>query len=182
MKQFKELTIEELEIVFNKNEKLQDEVLSAAQEDASYWINEYLSVFDRGTLEYNIGYPGDYIRVENEYDFIQGLKKLQKNYCYLSEESEKTIVCCDSLMDRYNNLSYSDYKNADRLENRIDELITELKADLLKQLVNEYNYYYNTDHLQEYFIELYSDNMGDQYYIDDDFILYQHIEYEKSYK
>jgi hypothetical protein len=29
---------------------------------------------------------------------------------------------------------------------------------------------------------MYADNMTGQYYVDDDYILYQHIEYEKCYK
>ena len=60
MKNFDSLTIEELKKVFNNNEKLQDDILSAAQDNASYWINEYLECFERGALECNIGYPGDY--------------------------------------------------------------------------------------------------------------------------
>ena len=62
--------------------------------------------------------------------------------------------------------------------------MNDIKSELLKNLVNEYNYYYEIEKTQEYFIEFYSDEImnNNNYYIDDDFILYQHIEYEKCYK
>lgn len=182
MKKFNNLTIEELKKVFNNNEKLQDEILQHAQDSAHYWINEYMNCFDRGTIEYNIGYPGDYMIVKNSYDFIQGLKDLQKDYCYLSEDAEKNIKYCDHLMNRHNNLPFEDYKNAERLENRIDEIINDLKNDFLNQLKNEYNYYCDSKNLCEYFVEIYADDMNGEYYTDDNYILYQHIEFERCYK
>jgi hypothetical protein len=182
MKKIEDLTIEELKKVFNNNVKLQNEVFDAAQDDAQYWINERLDCFPRGALECNIGYPGDYIRVKDQEKFIQGLKQLQKDYCYFSDEDEKIISYADHLIDRYNNLPYYDDTNAARLDDRIEELITILQSNFLRILVNEYNYYYDTDNLYNFFIECYSDNLIDNYYIDDNFILYQHIEYEKCYK
>jgi hypothetical protein len=182
MKNFDILTTEELKKVFENNEKLKNEVFDAAQDDASYWINEYLGCFERGALECNIGYPGDYIRVKDQGKFIQGLKQLQKDYCYFSDDDEKTTSYVDRLIDRYNNLPYYDDINAARLEARIEELITILQSNFLRTLVNEYNYYYDTNNLYNYFIECYSDNLSGPYYIDDNYTLYQHIEYEKCYK
>ncbi len=182
MKNFDILTTEELKKVFNNNEKLQNEVFDAAQDNASYWINEYMNCFERGALECNIGYPGDYIRVKDQEKFIQGLKQLQKDFCYLSDDDEKIISYADHLIDRYNNLPYYDDTNAARLDDRIEELTTILQSNFLRALSSEYNYYYDTDNLYNYFIECYSDNLTDNYYIDDNFILYQHIEYEKCYK
>ena len=137
MKNLDTLTTEELKKVFENNKKLQDNIFEAAHDDASYWINEYFDCFERGAFECNIGYPGDYIRVKNQDKFIQGLKQLQKDYCYLSEENEKIILYVDRLIDRYNNLSYYDDKNAARLEARIEELIIILQGDFLRALVNE---------------------------------------------
>jgi hypothetical protein len=182
MKNFEELTIEELEKVFNNNEKLQTMVYDAAIEDINFWVGEYFNCFERGALDCNIGYPGNYITVKNNYDFIQGLKELQKQYEYLSRDAEKDIKYCDHLMARYNDLPLNDYKNADLLENRIDELINGLKSEFLSKMVAEYDYYYDLENLKSYFLECYSENMSDNYYINDNFILYEHIEYEKCYK
>lgn len=182
MKEFEILTPEELKKVFDNNKKLQDDIFNAAQENASYFISEYLECFERGALEYNIGYPGDYIRVKNQDKFIQGLKQLQKDYCYLSEDDEKTMLYADRLIDKYDNLPYYDDKNAARLEARIEELTIILQDNFLRLLVNEYNYYYDTNNLCDYFIECFSENLTGEYYIDDNYILYQHIEYEKCYK
>jgi hypothetical protein len=182
MKKFEDLTIEELKQVFNNNEKLQDDVLQDTQDDVRYWISEYMNCFECGTLEYNIGYPGNYMTIKNQYEFIQGLKQLQKDYCYLSGEEEKTIYYVERLIDRYNNLPFYDNKNANRLDLRIEELTEKLKDLFFKRLVNEYNYYYDTKNLCDYFVEMYADNMTGQYYIDNNYILYQHIEYEKCYK
>ena len=181
MKNFDILTTEELKKVFDNNNKLQNEILNAAQDDASYWINEYLDCFPRGAIEYNIGYPGDYIRVKDQDKFIQGLKQLQKDFCYLSEEDEQIMLYADRLIDKFDNLSCWDDKNAARLDARIEELIIILQTNFLRALVNEYNYYYDTKNLYDYFIESYADNLTDDYYIDDNFTLYQHIEYEKCY-
>jgi hypothetical protein len=85
-------------------------------------------------------------------------------------------------MARYNDLPLNDYKNADLLENRIDELINGLKSEFLNKIVAEYNYCYDSENLKSYFLECYAENMNDSYYIDDNFVLYQHIEYEKCYK
>ena len=182
MKKFDNLTVEELKKVFSNNEKLQDDVLQDAQDSVDFWVCEYMKCFDRGTLEYNIGYPGHYMKIKNSCDFAQGLKELQRNFCYLSEESEKNIEYCDHLMQRYNNLYYNDHKNAERLENRIDEIIEDLKSEFLHLLIREYDYCYDTKNLCEYFVETYADNLRGEYYVDDNYILYQHIEYEKCYK
>ena len=182
MKNFDTLTIEELKKVFENNKKLQDNIFDAAHDDVSYWINEYFDCFERGAFDCNIGYPGDYIRVKDQDKFIQGLKQLQKDYCYLSEDDEKITLYADQLIDRYNNLSYYDDKNAARLEARIEELIIILQGNFLRALVNEYNFYYDTNNLCDYFIQSYADNLTEDYYIDDNYILYQHIEYEKCYK
>lgn len=182
MKKFNDLTIEELKIVFDNNTKIQDETLNAAQEDITYWINEYMESFEPGTLEYNIGYPGDYLSVNNIYEFVQGLRRLQEDFCYLSEENEKTIDYIDLLITRYNNLPYYDTKNANKIDLRIEELTEQLSNAFFHQLIKEYNYYYNSDNLKEYFIEIYADNMNGDFYVDDNYILYQHIEKEVCYK
>ena len=119
MKKFEELTLEELKKVFNKNEKLQEMVFEAAQDDANYWIGEYIKCFERGAIQYNIGYPGDYIIIQDGRKFIEGVFKLQEQFCYLSEECEKALKYCDSLIYKYDNLSLND-KNIDLLNNRID--------------------------------------------------------------
>lgn len=181
MKNFEQLTLEELNIVFNKNEKLQNIVLEAAQEDINFWISEYMNCFECGTIKYNIGYPGNYIVIQDGRKFIEGLFKLQTNFCYLSEEGEKALKYCDVLIDKYDNLSLS-CDNSDMINSRIDEIMNDLKNEFLENLVNEYNYYNDFKNLSEYFKEFYSDTMNDNYYVDDDYILYQHIEYEKCYK
>ena len=182
MKKIKNLTIEELKQVFNNNQKLQDDVLQVAQEDSCFWIQEYMNCFDGCAVDYNIGYPGNYITIKNQYEFIQGIKELQRFYCYLSEEDEKNALYAEELIKRYNKLPYYDEKNADRLNLKIEELTEKVKNNLLKQLVNEYNYYYDTKKLCNYFIEMYADNMTEKYYVDNNYTLYQHIEYVKCYK
>ncbi len=181
MKNFKQLTIEELRKVFNKNEELKKDVLQTAHVDVSYWISEYMNCFESGTIKYNIGYPGDYIIIQDGRKFIEGLFKLQEQFCYLSEDSEKALKYCDSLIDKYDNLP-SDSEHRDLINERIHEIMQELKDNFLNLLVNEYDWYYDTKNLCDYFVEIYADNMDNNYYIDDDFILYQHIEYEKCYK
>jgi hypothetical protein len=183
MKKINELTIDELKIVFDNNEKIQREVYDNAMDMVNIYINDYMNSFERGTIEYNIGYPGDYIKVKDRFNFIQGLRNVYKSFCILPDESLKIINYCDELMDRYDNISYYDVMNSELLENRINQLIEELSNIFFIRVLDEYNYYMNGDNLQEYFIETYIETMNDEkYYVDENYILYQHLEYEKSYK
>ncbi len=182
MKKINSLTTDELKKVFNNNLVLQKEVYDDAIDTANIYVNDYLNCFECGTLEYNIGYPGDYMIVKNKYDFIQGLKEVYKMFCILPDETLAMINYCDKLMERYDNIPFYDCKNTDRLEKRINELVTELKNIFFERILDEYNFYYNGDNLQEYFLDSWIEATNDNYYVDDNYTLYQHIEYEKSYK
>ena len=181
MKNFEQLKNEELKIVFEKNKKLQEIVSEAAQEDACFWIDEYLNCFDRGAIDYNIGYPGNYMIILDQEKFIDGLEQIQKNYEYLTEEAQKDLTYSRHLINRLDNLSRYDDINEARLINRIDGILEDLKDEFLNKLINEYNYYYDGENLKNYFLEFYAENMNDNYYIDENYILYQHIEYGKCY-
>jgi hypothetical protein len=183
MKDIKTLTTEELKKVFENNSKLKEAVFENARGDVDFWIGEYMKNFSPTSIDYNIGYPGNYFVVKNEYDFIQGCIEIQKDFCFFSDETAAKIAYCDSLMDRYENIKWYDYKNSELLEKRISELVNTIKNTFLLNLINEYDFYYDDKNLLDYFINEYSDNFlyGD-YYIDDNYILFQHIEYEKCYK
>lgn len=182
MKRINNLTIDELKKVFTNNQKLQNEVYNDAIDIADLYVRDYMNCFEAGAIDYNIGYPGDYITVKDARKFNNGLRDVYKSFCVLPDESLKVINYCDDLLNRYEEIYMIDWKNANRLEKKISELTTDLKNVFLKRVLNEYNYYYNGDNLQEYFIENYIEIMNDNYYVDDNYILYQHIEYEKSYK
>lgn len=182
MKKINNLTINELKKVFANNQELQNEVYNDAIDVANMYIRDYMECFESGAIYYNIGYPGDYITVRDARKFVDGLRDIYKSFCVLPDESLKLINYCDDLLNRYEEIYMINWKNADRLEKRINELITDLKNVFFERVLVEYNYYYNGDNLQEYFIENYMERMNDNYYVDDNYILYQHIEYEKSYK
>ncbi len=181
MKKLSELKTDELKQVFYKNEKLQQELFDAALDDSLFWINEYFNYFKNGAIDYNIGYPGNYLSIKNTFDFIDGLEGLQNDFCLFNDDDAKKIIYAGELIKKHDNIYCYDCINLERIENRIDELAHNLKNIFFKKIIDEYNYYFDNNNLLEYFTSFYIDNLDDNYYIDNDFILYQHIEYEKKY-
>ena len=51
-----QLTKEELELVYDKNKKLQYEVFDDYQESEMYWITEQLDCFKSGLSDWSIGF------------------------------------------------------------------------------------------------------------------------------
>ena len=73
--------------------------------------------------------------------------------------------------------------NDNRLQDRINELTDGLRIELFNAVRREYDACCDAENLINYFIDFYvNECMDDTYYINDNYILYQHIEYEKCYK
>ena len=56
MKNFKDLNIEELKLVFENNSKLQEKVFDDMLDSAAFWCSEYLGCWKRGGIDYCIGW------------------------------------------------------------------------------------------------------------------------------
>lgn len=187
MRTLKDLSREELLKVFEVNNKLEEQVFDDMFDNAHYWNTEYLESWNGG-IDYAIGYDrGAYFNCSDEELFLDGLKKAQKDYGFLADEYNSVIEYAEEIMNRMDNLNYeSKYydNNYERLADRLTELINELEHECYKRFMDEYECCFDDRNKQSYFIEFYVDSRmdDDDFYVDDDYVLYEHIEYEKSYK
>ena len=190
MKKLNTLNKEELLIVLEKNSKLKEKVYDDMYNNADHWNSEYLACWNNKGIDYCIGYSrGAYFQCTDEEMFLDGLKKAQRDYCFLADEYNKTIESAEELMNQMDNLDYesNDYdEKYEQLEEKLTELINELEHECYTRFMSEYEDCFNNDYMEEYFIDFYVDvrmDMEDKdFYVDDDYVLYEHIEYEKSYQ
>ena len=185
MKKLSELTNEELKKVYKNNQKIQDDIFDTMVDDANFWVGEYLNNFERGALNYSLsasGY-GDFLTVKNIDLFVEGLGISEAMFTWLPDCAEK-IERLSELVDRYNEVAYTlSIDNDNRLQDRINELTDGLRIELFNAVRREYDACCDAEKLINYFIDFYvNECMDDTYYINDNYILYQHIEYEKCYK
>lgn len=182
MKNYKDLTIEELELVFNNNEKLQDMAREAAIEDTDNFINEDMSCFSYGAINYNIGYPGSYINVIHWEEFIEGCKELQSVCTRFTDSTFDKVLYVENLIEKWQAIPYNDNDNNERIEKRIQELTKEISFFLLKEYRSWLDGWDNYDNLKGYFLDMFSDWFSENkaLYVDENYMLYEHI--EKSYK
>lgn len=190
MRKLNALNKEELLKVLNKNNKLKEKVYDDMYDNANFWNSEYLASWNNQGIDYCIGYDrGAYFHCTDEEMFLDGLKKAQKDYCFLADEHNKTIKYAEKLLSRMENLDYNTKyydNNYDRLAERLTELINELEHECYTRFMSEYEACFNNTYMEEYYYEFYlearMDMNNEDFYVDDDYILYEHIEYEKSYQ
>ena len=184
MKNFKDLNIEELKLVFENNSKLQEKVFDDMLDSAAFWCSEYLDCWERGGIDYCIGWDiGTYFNAKDWGMFLEGLEKAQKTYCFLSDDYNSIIEKAWKLYDKYTYHAYdfSDL-NYERIENRLTDIIEMLEDACYKRFMSEYEYCFDDKNQLEYFFEFYSnERMDDDFYIDEEYTLFEHVEYVKSY-
>lgn len=188
MRTLNDLSVKELEKVLDKNSELKKQVFDDMFDTAHFWNMEYLDSWENKGIDYAMGYSqGAYFHCKDEELFLDGLKKAQHDYCFLADEYNEVIEYAEKLMSRMENLDYdSKYydNNYERLADRLTELINELEYECYKRFMEEYESCFNDDYKKDYFVDFYVNERMDMedFYIDDDYVLYEHIEYEKCYK
>lgn len=178
MKNFNNLNNEELKKVWENNSKLRQRVFEDMQDAAGYWCGEYLECWDCGAIDYSIGYDrGSYFRYVRMSKFIEGLERAQKDYCFLSDEHNAVIAYCRKLYDKQDELyNNGDYINGDRVIERLEELLKELESECFKRFMSEYEATFDEEAQLDYFIDFYyHERMNDNFYLDEDFKLYERI-------
>ena len=186
MKYLNELNLEELRKVYENNNGLQEKVFDDMFDNAAFWCSEYLDCWKRGGIDYCIGWDrGTYFKATNNEYFLDGLKKAQENYCFLSDSYNSTIKYVENLISRMENLDYNTTNydiNCERLETRIEELIEELETACYKRFILEYEDCFNDEYQLDYFLSFYSsERMNDDFYINDNYELFEHVEFERSF-
>ena len=178
MKRITELTAEELTAVYENNKKLRERVYDSISEDSNYWVNDWLNCFDRGAVDYSLDVSGyyNYFSVCDNGKFLEGMKEVQSSFCAISDEWNKTIEYAYKLVNRLEymeyNLSDTDY---DRLSGRIEELIEDIRREFYGEIRAIYDGCDDEQHQLEYFLDCYVETLTDNYYVDDEYKLYQTI-------
>ena len=85
------------------------------------------------------------------------------------------------MIDKTYHITLSE-NNWERLENRIDELIEELENACYKRFMDEYEYCFDSKNQLDYFIDFYAaERMDNDFYVDENYIFFEHVNYVKSY-
>lgn len=181
MRYLNELTTTELKNVYENNKGIREKAFNLYADNVWNWVDEYISVFDRRNVEIcfdSYNYP--IIHIYNTYEFIDGLKEMQRMFGVFNEEAEQKIIKFENL---FNSLADYDMDSDEYTdcETKIELAEKEMVEILTKRLRAEPDCMYNDDDIIEYFIEYIEIN--DNYtniYVDDDFIAYEII--TKCYK
>lgn len=165
-----ELTKNELEKVFERNTKLQSEVMDFMAESEMHWIGEQLDYLRDTLVSWSIGQcnRNQHITVGDPWRFVCALAKLQEDIPVLGQEYDERIEAV--------------------LETDDEEKIESEAQALADALVSEYtrildDVCLDLKHAKNYFLEFYVDAyMRDEgYYIDAEYTLYKPINYVESY-
>ena len=171
MKHIYQLTDDEKRALIETNSALQIMVYDDMIDNEQDFISEQLNYIAPGLRDYRIG-PNNYnyMTVGNSVKFLDGLEKLQKNYCTLPDDMQPEINRVLAARGRFYLMSYNN-KNYDILDAWIDE-----QAQYFADRITDY---FSAcldpthDDMINYFIEFYADErMDDSFYIDNG-ILYQ---------
>jgi hypothetical protein len=182
-----EMNNEELTKVFNNNEKLQHDVLEDMIESEMHWVTEQLDCFKDGLSDWSIGANNrNYITVKKEeiQTFIDGVIKVQKDFCLLEDKENEFIDNIEKKIDTLNNLDM--YSNEfDTLEEEIEEDVKTLAEKITDHYTRIFDNLYENKYQLEYFTEFYAESrLEENAYINLDensYTLYEDISYTKKY-
>jgi hypothetical protein len=186
-KKINELSREELQKVYDNNNKLQYAVYEDFEESQMFWVSEMLEYLKDSLKSWSIGFNNrdQHIRVKDFEKFVYCVEDLQKDTGFLPDDKAHVIEDAKKAIQEYdakqNDDIERDMSEWDKIESDYEEMQEEFTDEILSQF-NKCCDYKQSD-IEDYFFEFYSnERMDEDYYIDDDFILYEHISYEKCYK
>lgn len=181
MKKLEEIVnnMEELENIFNYNDKLKEIVEKKYKEDVLLNLTEKMEYVENGVSGYNINYNSDnYINVSSpmRINFLEGCKKIQKDHEVFEDISKENFYTnlIDITIDKYNEFVSMDtydkyYKSSDYY---IDTNINIIKDRLLNYFNKQLEI--NEDNVLDYFVNVYIFNIDiDNYIYDENYILYK---------
>lgn len=175
-----EMTYEQLADLFNNNKSIRDKAFDRAMDDAQYWCGEYLDCFDRRVVDYSIGWDrGAYFRIKNRYGFLDGMEKLQKDYCFLENKYTSKIDELRKMLDRYNYDDMSD-EEYNALDERLDEEFAELEEKTFERLMSEYKVAFEEYVQLEDFVSYMVDELEADGYIVEGYKLVREVRYTET--
>lgn len=188
MKKFiNELNEKELTQVFENNKKLQNDILEDMIETEMYWISEHLKSIENSLVDWSIGVNNpNYLKVDKNryYEFIQGIKDIQRDFCFLCDDEDIFINLIENKINELNELEMYTNKYHE-LEKEIEEEIEVLSKKMIGQWKSNLNALFNKKNQLSYFLEFYADiRLSENCYIitsENSFTLYEDIFYSVNY-
>ena len=182
-----ELSFEELKRVIEANDKLHEQLEEISIDQANdYVLYEYLHGWegiDWGITASEYGSRGDYFLVKDNRKFLDGLKENVRMYGFLPDSMNATIERAEELNDRLIELEWDlSIENYNRLENRVEELIEELRSESIKRIRDEYKWAAHIDTLAD--MVLCNPDAYENIFIDTEsgeLTAYKEVHYIKSY-
>jgi len=171
IKTIEELSNEEKEL-FLKNEKVQQDIVDCSIESEWFYIDEMLEYLKPSLRDWQIGsYGQDYLRIDDNEEFIQGLKRAQSSVPILSDKHNHLIEETEELIeearwvDSYENeekYAKINIKIIDNIENLKDLILSTFQEiisyasdfDIVSQ-ESDYveNYLYNNSDMEVVILE-----------------------------
>lgn len=189
-KMLKELTKEEIEKVYNTNERLRNELYQVlAEENDFIWSEEYdvLLKFNKDYVRYHDNYNSFYLTIKNEQyeDFINLLnddEMIIRNLMNESEKAEITQLYEDSMNNNPMNYTESEVEENEQVIQSKYKHYAEL---FLQRIENYLHQFEDVDEESvkaqyEVFIDENADNT--HFYVDENYVLYHEYTKIDSYK
>lgn len=172
----KDMTRKQVMDLLQNNNAFCEKVHEYAWEDASLMLDEYLTDIPARYEIDDVGYNRSYVNIEYDtyggvycYDsFEEWLDNVQRDYCLLLPEEEKTARDFIKYAKIANKLEYDVTCKEKDFENVIDkyESLQEVtEAILTDRFVAEYTAYDDLDTLADYALGFYIDEYCEQYFI-----------------
>ena len=173
---------EELLKVYNNNEKLKTEVYNNWADDMMFWADNYLQIINDSLSNYSYSIYGminNFITVKDEVLFVESCKKLQNDYCFFDDNMSKYLELISQKQSELYFMEY-DNKNYEQLKEWLVIKVEHIAKSFITNLNK--NFKCTSLDLEDYFINNFIDNASNDYYINDNYELFKHIEYEETYQ
>ncbi len=172
-----DMDTEELEKVFNANEKLRNDILDDMIETEMHYISEQLDYFRHSLSDWSIGTSQRNYMIVNDYaSFINGVEKVEKAIPILIDSDKPVLEEAVKAVEEYRSANMY----TDEFED-IEINLTCMARNLADAVVHRFNQTldgcFKEEYQLDYFIEFYSDaRLDDNCYIDTpDYILKEDI-------
>lgn len=185
MKKLDELTEDELELVFNKNEKLQAELYEHCYEDNMDFqqeVGEALLDYKSDSFSIEDYYSSFYLKLKDGEKFLKttNLRLAVEYNCITLEDRNEA----ERLLDKYYNTTPFNTENYEDVDNITLQEIDVLAEKIMKKIEKYLHTFEDLDgaDVMQRFIdceyEYYADN---DCYVDDNYIMYGDVAYTKCY-
>ena len=173
-----EMETQALKELYGKNEFLQKEGKRYAEDDFSINMNDMMGHFRKiNGIEWNLGYPGDYINVDlcEYHSFFEACLKLGEDMPYIfSEETFDKIKRAEKKAEFYyaSVIGYEEpsMNRFNMLEKWINDIVADAVREIIKSYHEEESYYYSDEAAEEAFFNWWMDCNGDNYLTDGEYV------------